>query len=41
MVTLLTKTSSLTFTAYQGVNHEKLVAEFAMSYDLTAGLPLP
>ena len=40
MVTLLTKTCSLTFTAYQGEIHKKLAAEF-MSYDLTAGLPLP
>ena len=40
MVTLLTKTCSLTFTAYQGEIHKKLAAEFIMSYDLTAGLPL-
>ena len=40
MVTLLTKTCSLTFTAYQGVNHKNSVAEFILSYNLTAGLPL-
>ena len=40
MVTLLTKTCSLTFTAYQGVNHKNLVAEFLLSYNLAAGLPL-